>query len=248
VEARAALVETTFFEKNFRLLYEDENLMACDKPPNLVVHSGTGHLRGDSLIDLASSYLHHCARGGTPCEPFLVHRLDRDTSGVILIAKNRATARTLHESFRTRSLKKRYLAFCHGRPKAPKGVVDVGLARSYLRRDGTKMFVSEHGQRSESRYRVTGTRGGITRLEIELCTGRTHQIRVHMAHLACPIAGDVRYGDKQRNERLFGRHDARLRRLYLHAQRISFFYPELKRNIAVEAQEPVEFCQLWKSL
>ncbi len=245
--APAAVAESPFFERNFRLLYEDENLLVCDKPSNLVVHSGTGHLEHDSLIDLATGYL--AREGGRAADrPFLVHRLDRDTSGVILIAKNRKTLGVLHEALRGAAMRKTYVALCHGIPARGAGEVDVNLVRDYDRRDGTTVRVARQGQRSRSRYRVTGRRGGISRVEVELFTGRTHQIRVHMAHLGCPVVGDVRYGDRARDERLFARRDSHLKKLYLHACRIGFYYPALNREVVFEAALPQHFAQLWSSL
>ena len=243
----ATLVDTQYFQRNFTLLFEDENLMVCDKPSGLVVHSGTGHLRHDSLIDLATSYLARSA-GGTSPAPFLVHRLDRDTSGVILIAKNRQTLGALHEALRGTAIRKTYTALCHGRPRETQGVVDVGLVREYERRGGTKVRVAGKGLRSRSSYRVAATRKGMSRLEVELETGRTHQIRVHMAHLGCPVVGDTRYGDRKRDERVFADRASRLKRLYLHAQRIGFFYPVLGREVVFESPVPSPFSALWNSL
>ncbi|MBD3390870.1 MAG: RluA family pseudouridine synthase [Chitinivibrionales bacterium] len=243
----AGLAGTRFFERNFKLIYEDDNLLVCDKPTGLVVHAGTGHLKQDSLIDLAAAYL---ARrpGGSERRPYLVHRLDRDTSGVLLIAKNRRTLGALHDAFRGHALDKEYVALCHGRPTPESGVVDVGLVRDFDRHDGTKVQVSKRGRRSVSRYRTVGTRGPCSRVAIELATGRTHQIRVHMAHLSCPVVGDVRYGDKARDRRLFENEPARVKRLYLHASRISFYYSALRRMVTFEAEEPAAFARLWQTL
>jgi len=249
-DAPADLADTVFFKRHFKLLFEDENLLVCDKPPNIVVHSGTGHEKHDSLIDLAAAYCAAAAAriGGERAEPLLVHRLDRDTSGVLLIAKNRRTLRMLHGSLREGAIKKDYIALCHGCPVPADGVIEACLVRDFDGRDGTKVRVEAGGQRAVSVYRVIDVRGEMSRVEIALQTGRTHQIRVHMAHIGCPVAGDVRYGDRRRDERLFGGANGRLRRLYLHAHRISFFYPAMKRVVDFVSPAPEQFDALWRTL
>jgi RluA family pseudouridine synthase len=245
----AALADTSFFGRNFHLIYEDENLLVCDKPVGLVVHSGTGHARRDSLVDCATAYLQKRSRPGTKAHaPFLVHRLDKDTSGVILFAKNRTVLHELHESFRTRSMRKAYAALCHGRPPKATATIETAIAKNFSRADGTKMKVANTGKRSVSAYRLERSGRGVSQLEIELHTGRTHQIRVHMAHISCPIIGDKRYGDPSRDGKLFRRCPAQLRRLYLHARSITFFYSSADREITFEAPLPACFSQLWDLL
>jgi RluA family pseudouridine synthase len=247
--AGAKLAETDFFRRNFRIIFEDDDLLACDKPPNLVVHSGTGHVLRDTLIDLAGAYMSRGRhRGEDAPGPYLVHRLDRDTSGIILIAKNRRTVSMLHEAIRTNKMEKTYIALCHGRPATPAGVIDVALSRNFEARDGTKVQIAEDGQRALSRYWLKDTRRGISRLEVIIDTGRTHQIRVHTAHISCPVIGDVRYGDKALDEKLFAGCEAGLRRLYLHAWRIRFYYPAAGKEITLEAALPGQFDGLWNVL
>jgi RluA family pseudouridine synthase len=244
--ADASIAHTDFFRRNFRILFEDENIIVCDKPPGLVVHSGSGHLRRDSLIDLAGAHMVN-AREKNP-RPFLVHRLDRDTSGVILLAKNPATVRFLNETIRNNKMEKTYVALCHGRAKVAQGVIDAALTRDCRARDGTKVKIDRDGQRAVSRYFLEEYRHGLSRFKIQIETGRTHQIRVHMAHISCPVAGDVRYGTEALDTAMFANRPPALKRLYLHAWKISFYYPALKREVSFEAPVPEQFGSLWESL
>ena len=241
-KAPASLVKTSFFRKNFTVIYEDAHLMACNKPTGLVVHPGSGHTRGDSLIELAAAYLDDSGKAVRGEEIALVHRLDRDTSGVILIAKNKRTLRLLHDQFKERSLTKEYRAVCHNRPPEYEGTVRLQLSRTDDRNNGMKMRVGMGGQQSVSRYRVDTYNGGISQLTIFLETGKTHQIRVHLAHIGAPIAGDVRYGDQAADKRVFG---GRPPRLYLHAHRISFKHPHTRKNITIKAPVPEDFARLF---
>jgi RluA family pseudouridine synthase len=235
----ANLRATAFFEKSFRVIFEDEALIACDKPAGLVVHPGSGHSGDDTLIALARAYL-----SDSSLEPFLVHRLDKDTSGVILIAKGRPAALTLSDALRSGGLRKRYVAACHGHPPKETGSVELALEKTFERNDGTKVRVAEAGgQHSRSSYRVLGHGRHTSLVQVELFTGRTHQIRVHMQHLQCPIIGDVRYGDEARDRALFARLKAP-KRLYLHAHRLCFPHPLTGVSIDLEAPLPAAFGEL----
>ena len=236
----ARLADTGFFKRNFHVLYEDSELLLCDKPGNLVVHPGTGHLKHDTLIDLARSYLMRKEDGGHSDEPQLVHRIDKDTSGVIMLAKNRHALRRVHESFRGRDVTKSYLAICHGFPDPAEGVIELNLSRTHERNDGTKMEVTDEGEFSRTRYKVIDKCRDVARLMVEIDTGRTHQIRVHMAHIRCPIVGDVRYGDPVQDARIFGIAGV-VHRLYLHARMITFPDPRTGVPRTVRAPEPAEF-------
>lgn len=243
--ASTDLVKTRFFEKNFKIVYEDEDLLACNKPAGLVVHPGTGHVKNDTLIDLAISYIRNKGMDGDT-EPALVHRLDRDTSGIILLARNKRTVRDLNDQLRRNSMNKRYVAICHGTPAKQRGTIELGLIRTDNRDSGSKMQVSDDGRLSRSRYSVMSTVGALCKVEVFLETGRTHQIRVHLAHIGCPIVGDVRYGNEQKDGLVFGNNPA-LRRLYLHACSVSLFHPALKKNCSFSAPEPEIFERLLQS-
>lgn len=237
----AALAKTDFFKRQFHLLYEDNDLLACNKPAGLVVHPGTGHLRKDTLIDLASAYLLSGKKIKSPEDIALVHRLDRDTSGVILIAKNKPAVRRLQESFRERELVKEYVAICHGKPPKDKGEIFLRLARGRDDHGETTMRVDQAGIPSRSTYRVDAFYNGLSRVEVQLITGKTHQIRIHLAHVDAPIVGDVRYGNVELDKALFSRVPKIAHRLYLHALRIEVPHPKNGRVVAIKAPLPEEF-------
>ncbi|MGD9199936.1 MAG: RluA family pseudouridine synthase [Chitinispirillia bacterium] len=234
-----SLFKTAFFKNNFQIIFEDENLLVCNKPAGLVVHSGTGHNTQKTLIDLATGYLRNSFKKKT-AEPILVHRLDKDTSGIILIAKNRQILRTLHANIRTHSIEKKYTAICHGTPLKSKGIIDVSLKRTHFKNSGTKMTVSTQGKKALSSYRVIAIKNNLSQIEIDLHTGKTHQIRVHLSHIGCPIIGDKRYGNSELDIELF-RTDSWQQRLYLHADQISFFYQEMNKKVTFSAPAPAGF-------
>jgi 23S rRNA pseudouridine955/2504/2580 synthase len=234
----ANLTRTTFFRNNFRILFEDEDLMSCDKPAGLVVHAGSGHSNRDTLIDLAQAYL---LEKGYTTGPSLVHRLDRDTSGVILIAKNKRTLRKLHDTFKERSITKEYRALCHGRPPENEATISVSLSRSDSRNSGMKMRVDDSGMTAESRYTLQSFYNDISNVAIFLETGKTHQIRVQMAHIGAPVIGDVRYGSSEKDTALLKNFP---RRLYLHAYRLSFIHPVTGKKLVLKAPLPKAFSLL----
>ena len=239
------VVKTEFFKRNFSIIYEDNDLLACNKPGGLVVHPGTGHLHRDTLIELATGYLLDKGSLKEGEEPALVHRLDRDTSGVILIAKNKRVVRQLNEIFRSRDIEKLYIAVCHNRPPEYEGEIVVGMERTHEQKKGTKMQVSGEGQMTKSRYRILEYNSILSRIEVSLETCKTHQIRVHMAHCGAPIVGDERYGDPDIDKKILTRP---LHRLYLHARRISFKHPVKGKKITLEAPEPVEFRKVMNAI
>lgn len=239
-DAATDISKTEFYKRNLNIVYEDESIVACNKPPYLVVHPGTGHAGGATLIDLVKSYLLHKGTKAADADPVLVHRLDRDTSGIILIAKNKWVVRSLHSLFRGKDFVKKYVAVCHGAPPAQRGVVEANLAKTVERNQGTKMRVDESGLFSKTEYLVAARGNGLSRLELTLVTGRTHQIRVHMAHVGCPVVGDVRYGDRAADAALFARTKTP-RRLYLHAASVSFVHPVTGKQLTLSAPVPEEF-------
>ncbi|MBN1600152.1 MAG: RluA family pseudouridine synthase [Chitinispirillaceae bacterium] len=242
-----AIVATTFFKKNFIVIYEDQHILACNKPSGLVVHPGTGHLKHDTLIDLATGYLIEQGALSEGEEPALVHRLDRDTSGVILIAKTKQIIRQLNEIFRSRLIEKRYIAITHNSPPAFEGEIVLSMSRAHEYDNGTKMRVGEDGQLTKSRYRILERHGNCSRLEVFLETGKTHQIRVHLSHIGAPIIGDSRYGNEDLDNTLFKRTSAKCR-LYLHAERISFIHPAKNKKIVLTAPVPREFDQMMSGI
>lgn len=191
-----------------RILYEDERLLVLDKPSGLACHGGSG-IRYGAIEAL---------RQRRPNQPFLelVHRLDRDTSGCLLIAKRRSTLRALHEQLRNGTVKKRYLALLIGHLGSRRQRVDAPLAR-YERGGERLVRVDAAGKPAATVFHVRERFAQATLVDAELLSGRTHQIRVHAAHLGCPLAGDAKYGDRQAET---GLGDIGLSRLFLHASQL----------------------------
>jgi len=240
--AMAKLVKTDFFKRNFKILFEDSSILACDKPAGLVVHPGSGHLGHDNLIDLATAYI--LSKDSEGSTPVLMHRLDRDTSGVILLAKNKGVVRLLHDDMRAGKFTKQYITVCHNRPPEFEDTVTFGLKRTDRRNSGMKMRVEEDGGESSTTYKILEYQNNLSRLEVLLHTGKTHQIRVHMAHLEAPVAGDERYGNKQLDDKLFNSKKNLNRRLYLHAHKLSFPHPLTKKSVTITAPVPKEFISI----
>ncbi|MBN1982888.1 MAG: RluA family pseudouridine synthase [Chitinivibrionales bacterium] len=247
-DAVKRLVTTPFFKQNFIRMYEDEEIVVCNKPYGLVVHSGTGHGKRDTLIDLATAYLLNTASKNSSFElPQLVHRLDKDTSGVILLAKNKKILRFFHESLRTHQMEKLYTAICHNIPNTRKGTIELNLVKVSNRNQGMKMRVSDEGMTASSSYQVVQKMKSSCLVELELHTGKTHQLRVSCSHISCPIIGDERYGDPEADRHLFAAGDT-AHRLYLHATQLGFYHPGLKRIVSFRSQLPAEFTHLIKLL
>ncbi len=237
-QSLASIVNTSHFKHNFKIIYEDNELLACNKPSGLVVHPGSGHLKRDTLIDLATGYLLNKGELNNGEEVALVHRLDRDTSGIILIAKSKNALRKIHEIFRSRNLVKHYVAICHGRPPLNEGEIVLGLKRKDERNSGMKMQVDDNGEYSKSTYRLVEYNNEYSKVDVFLETGKTHQIRVHLAHVGAPIAGDERYGNPELDKSL---PSSFKKRLCLHAYRLSFNHPVKGKKITLEAPLPPEF-------
>jgi RluA family pseudouridine synthase len=238
------LVKTEFYRRNFIILHEDRDVLACDKPVGLVVHPGSGHLTGDTLFDLAAAYLITGRKIASPDDMALVHRLDRDTSGVILIAKNNRALRGLHEEFRDRSLIKHYVAISHHRPPDHEGEIVERLERRRDRKGETTMRVGKDGLFSRTRYRLEAFDNDRSRIELFLDTGRTHQIRAHMAHAGAPLVGDTRYGDAALDEHLFSsRRDVPVR-LYLHAWKLTVPHPSTGKPLRLVSPLPSGFAAI----
>jgi 23S rRNA pseudouridine955/2504/2580 synthase len=208
------------------VLFEDAHLLVISKPAGLAVHGGTGLVTG--LIE--------ALRLLRPQNPGLelVHRLDRETSGCLVLAKDRRTLLDLHEALKAGRVRKHYTALLMG--KFPKGRREVSAAITLEREQGRRhMRVDEAGKESASVFTTKAFFPNATLVDIELLTGRTHQARVHATHLKHPIAGDDKYGDWDFNKAL-RKHG--LKRLFLHAARISFQHPVTSRNLNFEAPLP----------
>src|SRR5207253_11121262 len=217
---------------SFRILHEDDALIAIDKPPGLAVHGGSGIAFG--LIERM--------RAARPDARFLelVHRLDRDTSGVLLVAKKRAALLALHATLREGEADKRYVVLVKGRWRDAKRSVELPLAK-FMTGGGERQVRVEHASGRMARtvfYRRriwAEATPPLSLLEAELATGRTHQIRVHLTHLGFPLAGDDKYGDFAWNKALAKQG---LKRMFLHAWRLSLPHPTENRMLTIESPLP----------
>jgi len=220
------------------VLWEDQHLLAVDKPAGVAVHGGSGVSFG--VIEQL--------RMARPSAPLLelVHRLDRDTSGVLLIAKTRAGLVGMHDTLREKSGDKRYLVAVRGEWVNDRQHVKAPLAK-YTRPDGERRVEvnPDEGQFAHTIFNLLERRPEMSLLEAELKTGRTHQIRVHLQHLGFPIAGDDKYGDAAWNKVLRTRQPVPLRRMFLHAKSFTFEHPVTGVPIIVEAPLPRELASFW---
>jgi 23S rRNA pseudouridine1911/1915/1917 synthase len=207
------------------VLFEDEHLLVVDKPAGLSVHPGAGERRRT----LAGQLLFLGAGGGPdPERPGVVHRLDRDTSGVLLVARSERAHCALQEAIRRRTVERRYLALVRGSPGSRSGRIDAPIGRD--RRDPTKRSLdTDEPREAVTHFEVLETMGEHALLDVRLETGRTHQIRVHLAAIDLPVAGDAQYGV---------RGDLGLDRQFLHAYRLRFEHPLTGAEVDVESALP----------
>src|SRR5262245_15889472 len=219
------------------VVHEDDHVLVVDKPTGMVVHPGAGRAHGT----LAAAVLAHSptvAGVGGPRRPGIVHRLDKDTSGLLVIAKTQAAYDDLVAQLAARTVTRRYLAVVHGRVRATEGVVNAPIGRHP--RDRVKMAVrpAGRGKRAVTRYRVLERFPHFTFLELHLETGRTHQIRVHLASLGHPVVGDQVYG----KPRL--RPPVELDGYALHAAGLTFVHPAFRKSVELDAPVPARIQRL----
>ena len=228
------------------ILHEDDDVVVVDKPAGLTVHPGAGRPHGTLVHRLLARYPDLAGVGG-PGRPGIVHRLDKDTSGVMVVARGTAAYRALSRDFASRRVTKRYLAVVYGSPPAT-GVVDAPIGRHPQRRQ--EMAVRRGGRPARSTFRTLAAVPGVALLEVSLATGRTHQIRVHLKSAGYPLVGDPVYGER-RWKGLGGdpRVAAALRsfpRPALHAWRLAFHHPATLAWVAFEAPVPEDLRRLWE--
>ncbi|MEV4422120.1 RluA family pseudouridine synthase [Patulibacter sp. NPDC049589] len=207
------------------VLWEDEHLLVVDKPAGLVVHQGAGH-HGPTLVDAVSSWItSELPPGGDAERPGIVHRLDRDTSGLLIVARTDAAHRTLQEMIRERTVTREYLALVDGRPDARTGTIDAPIGRD--RHVRTKHSLDTATPRNAvTHFVLEETLPRSSLLRVTLDTGRTHQIRVHLKAVGLPVSGDPEYGRSGGGAAgPAGAHPLGLQRQFLHAARLSFAHP-----------------------
>ena len=223
------------------ILHEDDDLIVLNKPPGMVVHPGAGRSAGT----LVHALLAHCGTlagiGGVE-RPGIVHRLDRDTSGALVVAKTDAAHQSLSRQFKTRAVKKRYLALVHGVVRQDSGRIEAAIGRR--EDDRKRMGVRIRGGReARTAFRVLRRLPETTLLALDLETGRTHQIRVHLAHIGHPVIGDQVYGGR-RERRRAASDEPRADRQMLHAWRLAFRHPTTGGWVEFTAPLPEDFLRL----
>ena len=223
------------------ILYEDEDVVVVNKPAGLVVHPGAGTRAEEATLAgaLVHRYGRLSAQGGGE-RPGIVHRLDKGTSGVLVVARTDAAHRGLAAQFAARSVEKTYLALVHGKLKSAAGSIRLAVARDLRRR--TRMTTRRRpgaGRASQTDWRALAVIGNFTLVEVALRTGRTHQIRVHFSALGHPVAGDTLYG-APKNPGVSGAAIAPLGRPFLHAARLAFAHPRSGSRVEARAPLPAE--------
>jgi 23S rRNA pseudouridine1911/1915/1917 synthase len=230
------------------IVYEDDTLVIVNKPAGLVVHPAAGISSG-TLANALAFHFQQLPSGAGAVRPGIVHRLDRDTSGLLVVAKTEAALEHLSDQFRDRSVFKSYVALVHGRVDQETGHIDQPLARDPGNR--IRMAVVRSGRSALSLYRVRRRYQRFTLLDVELKTGRTHQIRVHLAWLRHPVVGDRTYGGGRDNTIQDAQLRARVRNLerhFLHAERLGFIHPKTGTRVEFNAPLPPELTGLLTEL
>jgi 23S rRNA pseudouridine1911/1915/1917 synthase len=209
------------------VIFEDDDLVVINKPAGMVVHPAHGHTAGTLVNALLARYpdLAEMVEADADDRPGIVHRLDRDTSGLVIVARTPEALQHLQRQFKARTVEKIYLALVFGRPEAPEGVIDAPLGRDPRHRQ--KFAPRAGGKPARTHYRLRADFGQYSLLEIGLETGRTHQIRVHLAWLKCPVVGDTVYGRKK--------NPLGLKRQFLHGWRLRFEHPRSGEPLELEA-------------
>jgi 23S rRNA pseudouridine1911/1915/1917 synthase len=213
------------------ITFENSDLLIVNKPAGMVVHPAPGHDRG-TLVHAALAHIPDLEGIGGEERPGIVHRLDKETSGLLVVAKNERAHRWLQDQFRSRAVEKTYLALVDGHPPTPLGRVEAPIGRNTSHRKLMAVVSPEKGREAVSEYRTLEQFPEHTLLEVHPLTGRTHQIRVHMAFLGCPVAGDTVYGRRKPS--------LPLERHFLHAFRLKIILPGEKTPQIFEAPLPHE--------
>jgi 23S rRNA pseudouridine1911/1915/1917 synthase len=229
------------------VLFEDKSLLVINKPAGLVVHPAAGH----EEHTLVNALLHHCAGSlsgiGGVARPGIVHRLDKDTSGCLVVAKNDETHLALSEQFSSRVVKKIYHAIVCGVPAHDAGEIHAAIARHPTHRKRMAVHEDAAGRAAHTSWRVLERLNAAALVEAQIHTGRTHQIRVHFQHLGHPVLGDDTYGAKQ-NKKLKEQTNYAAPRVLLHAKELSFIHPRTKKPVHFSAPLPKDLKDALKFL
>jgi len=230
-----------------RVVFEDEHLLVVDKPAGLVVHPAAGNRDGT----LVNALLHHCGGSlsgiGGVARPGIVHRIDKDTSGLLVVAKTDVAHEGLAKQFAAHSIDRRYLAIVSGVPKVARGTVDAPLARSSTNRKKIAIVESGRGKRAVTHWRRLSALRDAALVECRLETGRTHQVRVHMASIGHPLLGDPAYGRAGKTHRKL-LDDIQFHRQALHAAELGFIHPVTKHRLSFASAMPADMQELFNAL
>jgi 23S rRNA pseudouridine1911/1915/1917 synthase len=232
---------------NLDIVYEDEHLIIVDKPAGLVVHPAAGHADGT----LVNALLHHC-RGklsgiGGVQRPGIVHRIDKDTSGLLVVAKSDVAHEGLAKLFATHDIKRKYYAIVSGSPAPPAGTVRTQIGRSTTNRKKMAVLPENKGKHAVTHYRMVESFGKTALVECTLETGRTHQVRVHMAHIGHPLIGDAVYSNRQNPYRI-GPNQSKFDRQALHAASLGFIHPVSGETLRFDSGLPEDMQLLLSQL
>ncbi len=214
------------------IVFEDGDLLVINKPKGMVVHPAVGHRQGT----LVNALLAHCvdlSAIGDKIRPGIVHRLDKDTTGLLMVAKNEAAFRELSAQLKNRKVKREYRAIVHGSPQVREGMIDAPLGRDLLDRKKFAVRKDRTGRRAVTHFQVLKKKNSFALLSLHLETGRTHQIRVHMAFIGCPVVGDPLYGPRRSPYRDLGQ--------LLHARTLGFIHPSRGEYLEFVAEPGKEF-------
>jgi len=229
------------------ILFEDDHLLVVDKPAGLVVHPAAGNRDGT----LVNALLHHCGGSlsgiGGVARPGIVHRIDKDTSGLLVVAKTDVAHEGLARQFAAHSIDRRYLAIVNGVPKASNGTVDAPLARSATNRKKIAIVEGNRGKRAVTHWKRLEVLNGAAMVECRLETGRTHQIRVHMASIGHPLVGDPVYGRSGKNHSKLLK-ELGFHRQALHAAELGFTHPVTKNRLSFSSPLPPDMQELKRAL
>jgi 23S rRNA pseudouridine1911/1915/1917 synthase len=229
------------------VLFEDEHLLVIDKAAGLVVHPAAGNFDGT----LVNALLHHCGNSlsgiGGVARPGIVHRIDKDTSGLLVVAKTDVAHEGLAKQFAAHSIDRRYLAIVNGVPTASEGTIDAPLARSSTNRKKIAIVKGTRGKRAVTHWRRLHVLNDAALVECRLETGRTHQVRVHMASIGYPLLGDPVYG---RSGKTNGKilKELQFHRQALHAAELGFTHPVTKHKLSFSSAMPPDMQELFKAL
>jgi 23S rRNA pseudouridine1911/1915/1917 synthase len=222
-----------------KVIFENTDLVVVDKPAGMVVHPAVGHSQG-TLVNAVLAHAPDMEGIGGEQRPGIVHRLDKDTSGLILIAKNDRTLTWLQDQFRLRKVRKVYLALSDGHPQTPTGRIEAAIGRDPSLRKQMAIVREDKGRAAASEYRVLESFPEHTLFEVHPETGRTHQIRLHLAFIGCPIVGDTVYGRKKPS--------LPLHRQFLHAARLTILLPGESDPRTFESPLPDDLQQMMNLL